>query len=149
MPKLNPIETALSRFKELRKIISDADAIRPEYYQLNTFLLQAYQLYPGAFDEPPELIGGTPKPPVPVPDSTQDGRELTNKPTSGLKTSDFAAWVLKVYGRMHIRELLKRMLAEGWNANPDVTKAEKTLFNTLAGHKQRFRNVGRNTWELI
>lgn len=41
------------------------------------------------------------------------------------------------------------MRDEGWPGNEDETVAEKTLFNILASKKGRFRNRGKNVWELV
>jgi hypothetical protein len=151
----NPIERAKKRYKEVEDIMARADEVRDEYLQLRSFLMQAYQLFPDAFDEPPVPVSGvrptataTSPPATPTTPAGPVGWKPP-KPPGKLRTSDFAAWVLTVHGRLHIREILKRMLEEGWSGNPDGKKAEKTLFNTMASHKNRFRNVGNNFWELI
>jgi hypothetical protein len=63
-------------------------------------------------------------------------------------TSDFAEWVLKVHGPLHIREIMRHMREEGWQGNRDENKAEITLFNVMASHKDRFENLGKNLWGL-
>jgi hypothetical protein len=151
------VERARLRFQELRDIMARAEAVKAEYYQLDGFLRQAYQLFPDAFPEPPVLIGGEPQPAsvglAGTPNAASDGEigKTMNSPRRPelLKTKDFAAWVLKVYGRQHIRDVLKRMRDEGWIGNPNYKRAAKTLFNTMSSHKNVFRNVGNNQWELI
>jgi hypothetical protein len=155
--KVDPIiARAKLRFEKVRDIMARAEAVKAEYYQLDAFLRQAYQLFPDAFPEPPALIGSGPQTAAANMTFTIEGAlgqpEIgrVNQPRQPglLKTKDFAAWVLKVYGRQHIRDVLKRMRDEGWIGNPSDKRAAKTLFNTMASHKNVFRNVGNNLWEL-
>ena len=55
---------------------------------------------------------------------------------------------MRVYGRLHVREVVKRMRGEGWVGNPDDRIAAKSIFNVMSSHKDLFRNVGDNFWEL-
>ncbi len=143
------IEKARLRFEELREIIANAEAVKGEYYQLDGFLRQAYQLFPDAFPEPPVLIGSvTPSTPAPQAFATPIGGTIQSKAPGAPATKDAAASVLRMYGRLHIREVLKRMRDVGWIGNTDDKKAKKTLFNTMASRKNYFVNVGNNYWEL-
>jgi hypothetical protein len=136
------IAKAIRRFREVQEIMAKAASVRQEYYTLDAFLTQAHTLFPEAFDE------------WPIPDITliqPPPADLTHKPQKPfgkLRTSDYAEWVLKVHGQLHIRDLVKRMREEGWTGNKDDAKAEKTLFNIMADKEDRFQNFGKNVWGL-
>jgi hypothetical protein len=148
----NPIEAAKRRFREVQEIMGRAAQVRQEYHDLEAFLRQAHHLFPDAFDEWP-LPGLDGVPLVPVNrkmSSSIAPSEAPQKQRVGgkLRTSDIAEWVLKVHGPLHIREIMRRMRDQGWARNRDDIKAEKTLFNVMASHADRFTNKGKNVWGL-
>ena len=150
------VRRAITRFQQVQQIMADAAKVRQEYYDLQSFLRQAHNLFPDAFELWP-LPGMDGSPPgniqVQVSDKVQidDGVAVDSK-SGGLPTkrgtSDYAEWALKVHGSMHIRDILRRMRDEGWKGNPDDAIAKKTLFNVMNSHKDTFENQGRNVWAL-
>jgi hypothetical protein len=138
----DPIERAIKRFKEVKEIMDKAASVRQEYYDLEAFLNQAHKLFPDVFDEwpLPGMLG---------PPSAATPPDASQKPLGHLQTSDYAEWVMRVHGPLHIREIVKRMREEGWAGNPSDTVAAKTVFNILANKPDRFRNSGKNIWALV
>lgn len=129
-----------------------AARVRQEYYDLQAFLNQAHGLFPDAFSEwPIQDVGlaGASIGSSSFPHQTSENRpSKALKPDSRLRSSDYAEWVLKVHGTLHLSEILKRMREEGWRGNASDGTASKTLFNVLASKPDRFTNLGKNLWKL-
>jgi hypothetical protein len=142
--KEDSIERAKRRFREVQEIMDNAAKVRQEYYDLELFLKQAHQLFPDAFDvwPLPDMASASGNIEVRLADS------MAREPAGTLRTSDFVEWVLKVHGRLHIMDIVKRMREEGREVNKDDTKAKKTVFNVMASKPDRFTNYGRNIWGL-
>jgi hypothetical protein len=147
----DPIERAKERFREVQEVMAEAARVRQEYYDLEAFLTQAHHLFPDAFDvwPLPGMAGTSTTPHLEV--RVSEGLELkdavTMRRTEDWKTPDYAAWVLRVHGSMHTRDLVRTMRSEGWSGNADDRIAEKTVYNVLSNHPDRFRNRGSSVWE--
>lgn len=127
------IEKAQQRYAELAEVVENAKRARSEMALLKEFMRQARSLFPEEFPAPTEV--------------KEDQR--AQPPDSTYSTSSMAEYVLKVYGpRLHINEILAKMRVEKWSGTGDAAKDKKTLYNGMSVKKDRFKNVGRNIWEL-
>jgi hypothetical protein len=140
------VQKARERFAELTKIIEAAQAVGQEWSELNSFLNQVEtvrkRLEPqtGKDSEPERL---------PEPRVARPARPPLQKDGVNM-TADLAEFVLAVHGpKMHLEDVLKHMLEEGWVGTGDHARDLKNLYNNLWAKKERFRNVGKNIWERV
>jgi hypothetical protein len=65
-------------------------------------------------------------------------------------TADLAEYVLKVHGpRLHLNKIIELMRSEGWGGSGDARRDYKSTYQNLKDKNKRFRNVGKNIWELV
>jgi hypothetical protein len=65
-------------------------------------------------------------------------------------TADLAEYVIRVHGpRLHINKIIDGMRAEGWPGSGDPRRDYKSVIQNLKDKIKRFRNIGKNVWELV
>ena len=132
------IEKARTRHRELSRILEAAEAVRPEWKQLQEFLAMAERLFPK------ELGGGSPSAPAKEPQPEIHQGVNGNAGT----IADRAERILRGRERLPLKDLFEEMRVAGWQATGIERNDLNNLRNTLASKKDRFENIGRNTWRL-
>jgi len=140
------IEHARARRDELRRIIDSATA---EWQELNDFLQHAEKVEKRltsriAVTPAPAFIGmhgGRPETSIQRPEITK--RESQN-------TTELIDFVMSIHGpRMHVKDILVKLIDEGWHATGNSRKDYKNVYAAVLAKPDRFKNLGKAVFERI
>lgn len=151
----NAIEMARKRYQELSTIIEEADKVRAEHTQLESFfrmedlLAQKYSPKNGVVPETNTSVNSNGHKPSIEESNTESDFMLSNPAVTNLSIPDRAEVILKERGPLYLSELFKQMRQRGWKATGDDSKDKKNLAASLFARKKRFLNIGNNTWDVV
>jgi hypothetical protein len=141
------IARSRKRYEQLDRLMEEARLHNDEYQQLKQFLYQV--------DQVAKLFEPKPEPaPEPVPLSGAVATKIPKPPLKNahgtVMTADLAEYVIRVHGpSLHINKIIEFMRGEGWEGSGDPRRDYKSVIQNLKDKTKRFRNIGKNVWELV
>jgi len=131
------LEKVRHRHAELKATIDAADAMRPEYERLSTFLRQAEEIE-RQFRIPLNVV------------ESSVGQRMKVFGGDGEHTSDMIEKILNNHGpRLHVKQIQDLLYRGGWKGSGDRHKDYKNVYQNISDKPKRFRKLAMATFEPV